>query len=398
MTRIITTSFILIVLFQLTAMAQQNVQDSLLHQDYQRKYIVHLPSGYTGDTAVAAVLTLHGGSGDMYNVQGFTQMNNASNQKGFLAVYPQGIGEAPPGYSWADGRGTTADDAGIDDVGFLDKLIDKLADDYNVDKLRVYVCGFSNGGFMTQRLACELSDHFAAIGGLGCSLDSTLYANCSPSTPVPMMYVSGTNDPEVPYNGGYMNNPAVEPIVAVEDAVQYWVDHNNCSTEEPVVNIPDYIEDDSSTVDMYDYTDCDAGVMVRFFKVNNGGHTWPGVEIPDMEPLLGETNEDIHASFQLWNFFKEYSLSEIPTEIDEAEKLNYEISVYPNPLTDNLILESSEYFQNFYIYNNTGILLNSGKIALKKREVVDVSDLSKGFYILKMVLEDNSIVTRKLVK
>jgi polyhydroxybutyrate depolymerase len=212
------------------------------------------------------------------------------------------------------------------------------------------------------------------------------------------MYVSGTNDPEVPYNGGYMSNPAVEPIVAVEDAVQFWVDHNNCSTEEPVVNIPDYVEDDSSTVDMYDYTDCDAAGMVRFFKVNNGGHTWPGVEIPDMEPLLGETNEDIHASFQLWNFFKEYSLSEIPTKIDETEKRNYEIRVYPNPLTDKLILESSQYLQNYFIYNNTGILLNSGKITLKKREVVDVSDLSKGFYILKMVLGDNSIVTRKLVK
>ena len=231
-----------------TINAQQNISDSLQHQNYQRQYIVHLPPGYNSNSPAPVVIVLHGGSGNYQSVQGFTQMNFDSNQNGFLAVYPQGQGVAPPGYSWADGRNTSADQAGIDDVGFMSKLIDTLYYDYNIDTNRVYICGFSNGGFMTQRLACETPERYAAIGGLGCSMDTNLTQTCIPNQAVPMAYFSGTADPEVPYNGGPMRNPVVTPIVAVDTAVQFWVNNNNCQTAEPVVHIPDDVPEDNSTV------------------------------------------------------------------------------------------------------------------------------------------------------
>ena len=376
-----------------TINAQQNISDSLQHQNYQRQYIVHLPPGYTYNNPAPAVIVLHGGSGNYQSVQGFTQMNFVSNQNDFLAIYPQGIGNAPPGYSWADGRNTTADQAGIDDVGFMSKLIDTLYHDYNIDTNRVYICGFSNGGFMTQRLACETPELFAAIGGLGCSIDTSLIQTCNTNQAVPMAYFSGTADPEVPYNGGAMNNPSVTPIVSVDTAVQYWVNNNNCQTAEPVVNIPDNVPDDSSTVELYKYTDCDCDADFYFYKIINGGHTWPGVPIPQF-PQLGNTNEDIHASYVLWNFFSQFSLCKNVTRIIEPEK-DINFSLYPNPTNGSIYLQSEEKIANIILFDMTG-----QKRFLKKRNdgVIDLTNLSSGIYLLRIELSNGKTQATKVMK
>lgn len=370
--------------------AQQNISDSLQHQNYQRQYIVHLPPAYNNNSPTPAVIVLHGGSGNYQSVQGFTQMNFVSNQNDFLAIYPQGIGNAPPGYSWADGRNTTADQAGIDDVGFMSKLIDTLYNDYNIDTNRVYICGFSNGGFMTQRLACETPELFAAIGGLGCSMDTNLIQTCNPNQAVPMAYFSGTADPEVPYNGGAMNNPTVTPIVALDTAVQFWVNNNNCQTAEPVVNIPDNVPEDSSTVELYRYTNCDCDADFFFYKIINGGHTWPGVPVPQF-PQLGNTNEDIHASYLLWDFFSQFSNV---TGVVENVKDN-SFYLYPNPTNGSIYLQSEENIANIILFDMIGQqrflkIINDGYI--------DLSHLSSGIYLLMIEFSNGKTKTIKVMK
>lgn len=386
--------FILILLVHILGVityAQQNINDSLQHQNYQRQYIVHLPPGYNNNSPTPAVIVLHGGSGNYQSVQGFTQMNFVSNQNDFLAVYPQGQGIAPPGYSWADGRNTTADQAGIDDVGFISKLIDTLYNDYNIDTNRVYICGFSNGGFMTQRLACETPDLFAAIGGLGCSMDTNLIQTCNPDQAVPMAYFSGTADPEVPYNGGAMRNPAVTPIVAVDTAVQFWVNNNNCQTAEPVVNIPNTVQSDSSKVELYKYTNCDCNADFYFFKIINGGHTWPGVPIPQF-PQLGNTNEDVHASFELWGFFSQFSLCETVTSIDEQVSTGV-ISVYPNPTNDILHVKTNDEIENITVYDFMG-----KSVIRESRKEINLTQQLSGVYFLVIEYRDKTTRTMKVIK
>lgn len=376
-----------------TMNAQQNISDSLQHQNYQRQYIVHLPPGYNNNDPTPVVIVLHGGSGNYQSVQGFTQMNFVSNQNGFLAVYPQGQGIAPPGYSWADGRNTTADQAGIDDVGFMSKLIDTLYNDYNIDTSRVYICGFSNGGFMTQRLACETPELFAAIGGLGCSMDTNLIQTCAPNQAVPMAYFSGTADPEVPYNGGAMNNPTVTPIVAVDTAVQFWVNSNNCQTAEPVVNIPNNVLGDSSTVELYRYTDCDCDADFFFYRIINGGHTWPGVPIPQF-PQLGNTNEDIHASYLLWDFFSQFSLCNAVTAVVENDTGN-NFSLYPNPSDGSIYIQSEENIANIILFDMIGQKRLQQKI---NNGVIDLTNLSSGIYLLSIEFSNGKTQTTKVIK
>lgn len=371
--------------------AQLNISDSLEHQSLQRKYIVHLPPDYSPDIQYPLVMVLHGGSGNYQSVQGFTQMNPVSNQNNFLAVYPQGIGVAPPGYSWADGRNTSADQAGIDDVGFISKLVDTLTVEYTIDTTRIYVCGFSNGGFMTQRLACEVPELFAALGGLGCSMDIALIQNCSPGQAVPMAYFAGTSDPEVPYAGGAMNNPEVTPIVPVDTAVQFWVDNNYCQTAEPLVNIPNTVESDNSTVEFYKYSDCDCNAEVHFYKILNGGHTWPGVPIPQF-PQLGNTNEDIHASFELWDFFDQHALCTTIVDLRDTED-DYRVAVFPNPAKEVLHIDSPKRVRSIKLYNSVG-----KEVMNEKASTLNIETLPSGIYILLIQFDRGKRRTFKVMR
>lgn len=374
------------------ASAQQLISDSLLHDEIYRHYQVFLPSDYDAEASDATVLVLHGGSGNAQSIQGFTGMNFFANQHGFIAVYPQGAGIAPPGFSWADGRGTTADDAGIDDIGFMHALLDTLQLAYNADPDSLYATGFSNGGFMTQRMACEMNDRFAAIGAVGCSMDTSLYANCTPANPLGMLMMVGTNDPEIPYEGGEMTNPAVNPIVGVEDAFTFWVDALECSAEVIENEVPDFNTEDNSTVEFTLHPDCTCDQTAVLYRIINGGHTWPGVELPDLEDLLGETNEDIHASDIQLLFFKEHARC---TETDVKEQKTNLFTVYPNPAAQFLDWKAPRGINRVRLVNLRGTTMIDAKATDTNR--MDISELSSGLYLIQFMQGNQVVASNRVV-
>lgn len=386
-------------LLPFTASAQEQ---HITHQGLVRQYIVYEPSAYAGQSATPVVFVLHGGGGSALVTQNFTRMNPVAEANGFLAVYPQGYTENSSGFVWADGRGTAADAADIDDVGFIDRLIDSLQLQYNIDTTRLYACGFSNGGFMTQRLACELNGRFAAMAGLGCSMDVSLFADCEPEAPVPMLYVAGTADPFVPYEGGFMN-PNVAPIVPVDTAVQFWVRHNNCQTAAPTLSLPDLVQDDNSTVEQLDFTDCDCGAEVRFFRVLGGGHTWPGVENPAIEPLLGETNEDIQASEELWRFFEGFTNGCTPTAAPGlAAATDLTLRAFPNPFAETLVLDFGRALPaaasvRLYCLDGRAVLQRRIQAGVTQHRLPLPADLPAGVYLLR-VLVNGRVLLAEVVR
>lgn len=372
---------------------QTNITDSIVHQTYQRKFMVHFPPNFNTTTQRPLVLNLHGGSGNMVNAQGFSMLNPVSDQNNFIVAWPQGYGIASPGFSWADGRNTSADQAGIDDIGFIDKLIDTLITRYNVDTNKIYICGFSNGGFMVQRLACQLSDRFAAMASLGSSMDTLLYQNCNPSKPIPMAFFNGTADPAMPYGGGPMQNPQVIPVVPVYTTVQFWVTHNNCQIASPVFNFPDTFTTDNSTAELYTFTNCDCNADVKFYKLINGGHTWPGVYVASQASVLGNTNRDINTSVELWNFFNAHTLCNTRVGIDE-QSIKPTIKIYPNPAKTDLYLSISQTDKNEISISN---LLGQVLIQTKNQNRIDISNLTNGIYII-TIKQGQLIQTQKFIK
>jgi len=232
---------------------------------------------------------------------------------------------------------------------------------------------------MTMRMACEAPQKFAAMAALGCSMDTSLVQSCAPGQSVPMLIMAGTDDPAMPYLGGPMANPEVTPVVPVEEAVSFWVNQNECSNEPVSLSIPDTVTDDNSTVDRFDYLNGTCNSEVRFYRVNGGGHTWPGVELPLQEAVLGETNEDIEGSEELWDFFNLFVNCGMVSPVDEQD--SHQITIFPNPSADRiqlLGLPVSSYSAE--LVSNTGQLI---PIPISAQSF-SIQGLSPGMYLLRI--------------
>jgi len=384
MLRSLVLTFILTLLLAIPLDAQVNITDSIPLQGFQRKYITHLPPSFSPTDTIPLVIVLHGGSGDALSVQNFTMMNPVSNANGFLTVYPEGIGPVSGGgFSWADGRGTSADSMMVDDVGFLTQLIDTLKVNYPIDAERVYLRGFSNGAFMTQLLACDANEDFAAIASLGSTMDTALFSRCQPGRLLPTLILTATLDPFVPYNGGPMNGNVTD-IVSTDALVQFWQQINNCQTVLDSVNLPDTDTTDNSTVTVFEYTDCDCDGKVVHYRINEAGHTWPGVEIPNYELIAGETNEDIQASEEIWQFFSQFErCANVPLGVREQELSSVKWSSFPNPIQDELKVMAEEEIEQVQLWNLQGQLAGEIK-GVGFQTIISTSTLPSGSYVLKV--------------
>lgn len=277
---------------------------SLRYQGRQREYLLYTPHRYTGDQAMPLLLVLHGGHGDPRRTAGRTGFQPLADRDGFLVLYPKAAAE-----QWNDGRRTTASD--VDDVGFLGALIDHVGEVRNVDDRRIYVTGLSNGGIMTQRLACESPDRFAAFASVIANLPVSLQESCQPQGPVPMLMMNGTADPLMPWRGGEIRKGRRigrgGTVLSAEDSFSFWAGQNGCGTRGVTARLPDESPDDGTRVDRVDYSGCRAGSAVVLYTVEGGGHTWPGsTSRPALARFSGKTSQDIKASEVIWAFFERF--------------------------------------------------------------------------------------------
>lgn len=277
------------------------------HAGKDRAYEIYVTKSFNPDKEYPVVLILHGGggqaSGIIRNTRG--RFNQLTEKESFLAVYPEGFER-----SWNDGARDTfgvARKMNIDDVGFISKLIDELHQKYNADLENIFACGISNGGFMVQRLAYELSDKIAAIGVVAANLSEVQSQEKFPENPVPAIFINGTEDPLVPYDGGYVTvfRQKRGKILNVPETIKMWREINGCSnkiTEEKFLDRNK--RDNCSAVKTVWQNPDNEQVKVAAIKVINGGHTWPGSRQNLPRRLVGNTNHDFNGSDEIWSFFK----------------------------------------------------------------------------------------------
>lgn len=378
------------------ASSQTWIIDSIYHQTQYRYYGAYLPAAYNGATPWPVVMTLHGGGGDAIGTVGFTQMNLVADTANFIVVYPQGTQVGTNCCSWAAGVGSPADALGIDDILFFNKLLDTLFTQLNIDTNRVYSTGLSQGGFMSQRLACELSNRIAAVAPLCSNLDSLQMISCNPTRPISILIINGTSDLLVPYNGAtFSNNGWPLTYFPTDTLLNFWATKNGCQLVSDSTQFPDVITTENSTITKFNYPNCSCSTNVTLYKVYGGGHTWPGVVSPFYELIAGETNEDIHASQHIWNFLKNHSLVCIPTVgIDNSIEHSKTINIYPNP-TDNSILVTTQSHQQLEIniYDVLGNLLLSRQM-IQQAESIDLTFLSSGIYFLTYGQQTTKIIKK----
>jgi polyhydroxybutyrate depolymerase len=271
---------------------------SLLHGGMARRYLLRLPPGYTPNEPRPLVIALHwaGGSGD--EMSRYSDINRRADRSGWIVAYPDASGESP---SWNAGHCCgDAPERGVDDVGFIEALIDELTATRAVDPARVYVTGMSNGGMLAHRVGAALADRVAAIAPVAASIggqpasDGPVVLPPAPTRPVPAIIFHGLRDTLVPYHGGRGEATTGDrrDLSAVESAA-FWARHNGCDPK------PRRHALAGGAVLRDEYAACAAGADVVLYSLVDGGHDWPGSKHRWWRPAP----HGLIATDLIWEFF-----------------------------------------------------------------------------------------------
>jgi polyhydroxybutyrate depolymerase len=273
----------------------------------ERHYVVHVPGSYDGRTRIPVVVMLHGAGGTAKGAMEETGWTGKADEAGFLAVFPEAT---PPDRSrsarfltnpqvWNDGSGRGhAGLRGVEDVGFVNAVIDDLCSKFLVDERRIFVTGFSNGASMTFRVGAELSGRIAAIA----PVSGHFWLNISRlDNPVSLIYIIGTEDPLNPLEGGETRTPwgIAEKKPRVEESVLKWARLLECPSEPKLLN-------DRDGVKVVLYGPGREGSELFYYTIADMGHTWPGGKSLLPERLVGRTSNRIRATDVIWDFFQNH--------------------------------------------------------------------------------------------
>lgn len=251
-------------------------EEQIISSGVTRHFLLHVPQSYNGNP-VALVINFHGRGSNSTQQAALTGMSVKAEESDFIVVYPDGMDQA-----WHTGP----DAQGEADLQFIRDLITRLENLYNIDPKQIYATGISNGGGMTNRLACDMSDVIAAIAP-----DSGAYnfwETCSPSRPVPVIAFHGLSDNIIPYEGS--SQPLMEP--PIEEWAAAWATRNQCSATAEI-NSP------VESVTTHRWSGCKDNADIILYTLANHGHSWPGsTTLP-----RAITSQAINATDLIWDFF-----------------------------------------------------------------------------------------------
>ena len=230
--------------------------ETIIHNGLERKYIIYTPQGYDGTSKLPLLLNFHGFSGKAGEYMSYTNMTPIADTENFILVYPQGS-DLDGSSHWNAALNGGDNKSEVDDLGFIEALINKLSSENLIDTNRVYAVGYSNGGMMSYALACYKSNLISAIGSVSGYM---LQTECTPSHSIPLIKFHGTTDY---YDGGGVYNSVVSVL-------NFWVNFNNTDLD-PIIN---NIDDNGTSIVSYKYKNGDNNVSVEHYKIIGGEHVW----------------------------------------------------------------------------------------------------------------------------
>lgn len=367
----------LLTLSLLLASATFAQNDSIFDQGEWRHYIVHLPAGYSSAVDYPVVLNFHGLGSNKEEQQLYSAMDAAADAYGFIVVYPDGI----------DNQWNFGQTSGPDDTQFALALLDEIRLDYSTNDCW-FCTGMSMGGFLSYKIAAtptNAHDLPTAIAVVTGAMLTQLQTMNNLET-VPVMHFHGTNDGTVNYNGSV-------GVSGAESTMAWWANENNCTSGPVTEAMPNISTSDNSTVDRITYSNGDEGAQVILYRVNNGGHTWPGaIDVPP----LGVTNHDIDATDLIAEFFMSYCGT-----ADVDENATGMLQVFPNPSdgTFTITLPANTGILNLTLAEITGRFVDTWSFTGEEmwNEITVSSDLPAGSYQLTGYGTNDIVYTRAVV-
>jgi polyhydroxybutyrate depolymerase len=264
-----------------------------------RAYLLHVPASFRANSG-GLVIALHGSSESGTQFRSRSLLSEKADQAGFAVAYPYALLSPGTGITeWNAFFNNSFGGNPPDDVTFLRELIVALKAQLRPDPRRIYVTGFSNGGFMAHRAGIQLSGFVAAIAvAEGSVVSPASIQNVPvPLEPVSVLMLHGDSDQTVPYCDG-------QTYASQEQSFNYWSRANRCSTTDTSGPLCD--SHGITSVAEKDATGCARGTEVKFYKLLGGQHDWYTIPLtpgsspfnPTLDARSGVTTNDI-----VWNFF-----------------------------------------------------------------------------------------------
>ena len=297
--------------------ADVSTASSLVTPDNRtRSFIVYLPPSYPASTSQPGqsatpfplVLLLHPGLSTAATAEKTYGMDAVAALHSFVVVYPQGLGVAGVNTSWNAGGGCCGTIAAtrVDDVLFLSLLLQYLSTTLCIDPSAVFSTGISDGAIMTQRLGCDaaFSGRLSAIAPVEGTLPPAPFV-CNSTTTLSVMEVHGTNDTNIPFDGGVGCGASGTSFTSVPTTLTTWTAQQRCALPFSLAS-PDTTQLDAT---IYSYGPCagpvvqPANISVNLVLIAGGGHTWSGAGPQANGPNCFAAVGQWPASASIWNFF-----------------------------------------------------------------------------------------------
>jgi polyhydroxybutyrate depolymerase len=243
---------------------------------------VKLPRGFHKKEKWPLIISLHGYGGNSFIQNYYIRLGRYKNKFGFVFAAPDGIKNEEDKQFWnASNFCCDFDDTQINDVAYVENLIDRIANSPEVGRIdlsKIYLIGYSNGAFLTSKIACESDLPIAGIVTISGTSDlrgdnqellNPTLLDCSHSRSLKVLHIHGTDDETIRY-GGYDNGKTAH--VSAEDQIKKWAIHNNCNEKmiktSRTLNASNFLK--GKDTEEYSFNGCRA--PVKHFKILEGVH------------------------------------------------------------------------------------------------------------------------------
>ena len=270
--------------------------ECMVHEELERCWNVLVPSTVNLSEKVPMVIDLHGNTLTMEDQRALSEFDEIAEDNGAIAVWPQGFEN-----SWNAGYCcSAAGELGLNDTGLIMEIVGKVVTNHSVDESRVYLTGWSNGCALSQKLANEHSDVFAAVACMSYYLlddpEPDYYS-------IPVMEIHGLVDQIILYSNDAIHLPNVE--AQEHGAIQnllLWAEMNGCQGSIPDSNSP------STFYSIQSFTDCENGSEVSLVTLYAADHNPYEEEFdPDGQLIFVGNGGTVDTNGIAWDFMIKFS-------------------------------------------------------------------------------------------
>jgi polyhydroxybutyrate depolymerase len=173
------------------------------------------------------LLVLHGYGGSGTAIARHFDLGALGERRRLAWAAPDGALDRHGARFWNSGPACCDfDRTGVDHVALLRGFVEAAQGNAFVDPERIYLVGYSNGGFMAQRLGCELPG-LAGVASVAGAAPADL-SHC-PSSPRLLIHVHGDEDPSVrPEGGRVLDRNHMAPHPSVQEGMLGWARRVGC--------------------------------------------------------------------------------------------------------------------------------------------------------------------------